>query len=371
VRRMAMSVVALHVVAKIVDYYITKYAAKPMEQLQNLVSQYAMGLKRLEDEEEQQQSEPASLSDVSPLAKRLADKKVRARRVLLRLQHAANRSKWISSTECALYVHTEQQHWTSHNEVPMFLTRAVYQQSECKRILSGDKTIITRAATAVDTTVVSYECVKAPGDGTHFARPHPRAARACAPDDINSSSGQPGDAPQLASVRGGPHKPASLSNIGNTCFMNALVQCCRQVVLRIPLELRPRSKQCPLASMLEPQAGVPGGVEHWPCWKWLPTGSQRDASHVLEMCLDSTAPLHGACEHAECYGRLLQELTSFELVRETLCANCPYTHEESQRHCILRVEPEGTIQASIDKALRSRCAGVPCQHIFPFPFATT
>ena len=48
VKHMAMSVVALHVVARVVDYYITKYAAKPMEQLQNLVTQYALGLRRLE-----------------------------------------------------------------------------------------------------------------------------------------------------------------------------------------------------------------------------------------------------------------------------------------------------------------------------------
>ena len=33
VRRLAMSVVTLHIVARIVDYYITKCAAKPMEQL--------------------------------------------------------------------------------------------------------------------------------------------------------------------------------------------------------------------------------------------------------------------------------------------------------------------------------------------------
>ena len=51
VKHMAMSVVALHVVARVVDYYITKYAAKPMEQLQNLVTQYELGLRRLELEE--------------------------------------------------------------------------------------------------------------------------------------------------------------------------------------------------------------------------------------------------------------------------------------------------------------------------------
>jgi hypothetical protein len=57
VRRMALSVVALHVAAKQIDYYITKYAAKPMEQLQNLITQYALGLKRLEQEEEEEEEE--------------------------------------------------------------------------------------------------------------------------------------------------------------------------------------------------------------------------------------------------------------------------------------------------------------------------
>ena len=47
VAQMAVSIVALHVAATIVDYYITKYAAKPMEQLQNLTTQYAVG--RLQD----------------------------------------------------------------------------------------------------------------------------------------------------------------------------------------------------------------------------------------------------------------------------------------------------------------------------------
>ena len=51
VRRMAYSVVALHVASHNCDYYITKYATKPLEQLQNLVTQYAVGLRRLEVEE--------------------------------------------------------------------------------------------------------------------------------------------------------------------------------------------------------------------------------------------------------------------------------------------------------------------------------
>ena len=121
VQHMAMTVVALHVAAKIVDYYITKYAAKPMEQLQNLVTQYALGLRRLELEEAEadKQLKAAEASKVMKLVAPVSDWKARGRRILLRLQYSANRSKWISSTEATLYAHTEQQHWTSHHEMPV------------------------------------------------------------------------------------------------------------------------------------------------------------------------------------------------------------------------------------------------------------
>ena len=52
VRRIAMTVVALHCARNTIYYYITEYAAEPMEQLQNLITQYALGLRRLELEEE-------------------------------------------------------------------------------------------------------------------------------------------------------------------------------------------------------------------------------------------------------------------------------------------------------------------------------
>ena len=39
-----------------VDYYITKYVTKPMEQLQNLTTQYALGMRRLEEKEEREKA---------------------------------------------------------------------------------------------------------------------------------------------------------------------------------------------------------------------------------------------------------------------------------------------------------------------------
>ena len=63
-----MTIVALHVVATIVDYYITKYAAKPMEQLQNLTTQYALGMRRLEEKEEREQAQRVQTGDVPQAA---------------------------------------------------------------------------------------------------------------------------------------------------------------------------------------------------------------------------------------------------------------------------------------------------------------
>lgn len=130
VRRMAYSVVALHVAASNCDYYITKYQAKNMEQLQNLTKQYALGLRRLE-EEEALAARQAGDAYVAPTA---AD---RARRITLRLQTAANRCTWVSSTEAAILVETGDTFWTSHNEVAAFLGKPTFMLQECRRLLHG------------------------------------------------------------------------------------------------------------------------------------------------------------------------------------------------------------------------------------------
>ncbi len=94
-----------------------------MEQLQNLITQYALGIRRLEDDEARERAQATAENPHQ------VDPKRRAKRVALRLQFAANRSSWVSSTECALFVHTEQTHWASHNEIRVFLGRPLYKIS--------------------------------------------------------------------------------------------------------------------------------------------------------------------------------------------------------------------------------------------------
>ena len=81
------------------DYYITKYGTKALEQLQNLIAQFALGLRRLEQDEEREQS----TSDPSVLENPTSYKQ-RARRVTLRLAMAANRATWTSCCEMALFI---------------------------------------------------------------------------------------------------------------------------------------------------------------------------------------------------------------------------------------------------------------------------
>ena len=125
IRRCAYNIVAMHVASFNTDFYITKYATKPMEHLQNAVSCLALGLKRLEVEEETGQQ---------PF-----EEKCRAKRVTLRLAAASNRCAWVSTTELASTLLTEGHCWTSHNEIPLFLARTWFLINEAKRILQGSR----------------------------------------------------------------------------------------------------------------------------------------------------------------------------------------------------------------------------------------
>ena len=89
----------------------------------------------------------------------VVDPKVRAKRVTLRLQMAANRSSWISATEAALYVHCEQSHCITHQEVPVFLSRVWFLMNECQRVLQGSRGTLLSAAT-VPITTIDYTCVR-------------------------------------------------------------------------------------------------------------------------------------------------------------------------------------------------------------------
>ena len=101
-RAAAHSMLAMWQAAHNTDYYITKYGTKALEQLQNLIGQFALGLRRLEVEEQQERD----AGDAAVLAQQ-QDYKRRARRITLRLAMAANRATWASCCEMALFIRTK------------------------------------------------------------------------------------------------------------------------------------------------------------------------------------------------------------------------------------------------------------------------
>jgi hypothetical protein len=128
-RRCFHSIVAMHQAAHNCDFYITKYQGKPMEQLQGLLSHIAVGLRRLEVEDEAADTERSA--------------EERARKTTLRIATAANRCSWCSVCELACYITTGALARKTHVPVAIFLSRPMYMLQECRRLLQrGDQILL-------------------------------------------------------------------------------------------------------------------------------------------------------------------------------------------------------------------------------------
>ena len=353
VKRMALSMVALHVAANIVDYYITKYVAKPMEQLQNLITQYALGLRRLEDEEaadRRLEDEEAADQQTSK-----TDPKVRAKRVMLRLQMAANRSSWISSTEAALFVHCGEGHFITHQEVPVFLSRVWYLMHECQRVLQGSHGTVLTAAT-VSITTIDYACTRVQsskriGNERHAHEPSAttESPRTSEVNGIGSTAMSTRDDVHLAGSAaalmptGTKPKPPSLQNLGNTCYLNAISQCFRQVIRQATWHDATSSSPCPFAEALRAETAS----MQWRCWRYFPPGRQRDASEVLEDCMDPTHIMHNGCRQDTCYARWLRACSRLTLRLTTTCCSCEHVHVDVRDDIVLHVPAVNSVEESL------------------------
>ena len=137
-REAAHSMLAMWQAAHNTDYYITKYGTKALEQLQNLIGQLALGLRRLELEEQQERD----AGDAAVLAQH-QDYKRRARRITLRLAMAANRATWASCCEMALFIRTKAHVRKTYFPRDIYLSRLAFLSHTCLRLLnSGDSFLL-------------------------------------------------------------------------------------------------------------------------------------------------------------------------------------------------------------------------------------
>ena len=132
-RRCFHAMVAMFQASHNCDYYITKYHAKPMEQLQSLLANIALGLRRLAAEDEVTES----ASVVQPPE--------RARKVTLKIASAANRSSWCSCCEMATFIKTGALARKTHRPVAIFLSRPLYLYEQCRRLLQSSHEMLLEA----------------------------------------------------------------------------------------------------------------------------------------------------------------------------------------------------------------------------------
>ena len=127
-RRTFHTIVAMFQAAHNCDYYITKYHAKPVALLQSLLTNIALGLRRLEAEDE-----AAEACGEQPVN----DAKERARRTTLKIANAGNRSSWCSCCEMACFIKTGSLARKTHRCIAIFLSRPKYLFEECRRLLQS------------------------------------------------------------------------------------------------------------------------------------------------------------------------------------------------------------------------------------------
>ena len=169
---------------------ITNYATKPLEQLQNLVTQYAVGLRRLEVEEAEALAQATARGqDLQP------DLQRRARRVLLKLHSSANRCHWFSCTELATFLKTGDTCWASHSVRPLFLSRHTFMLHECQRLLEKRTPGILEAPPVALNTVEFAPAPPAPHTAAAAARSNSAPQdKACSQQGDNDADDEDEDA---------------------------------------------------------------------------------------------------------------------------------------------------------------------------------
>lgn len=98
----------------------------------------------------------------------------------------------------------------------MFTSRPFFLICDCKRSLSSGKKMLTRTAPSAQFAQMAFE------------RKVASLPRSSLPAD---------DGRDLA------NKPKRMANIGNTCYADALLQCCKHMLARISLDRLPKSDE--------------------------------------------------------------------------------------------------------------------------------
>ena len=131
------------------DYYVTKYASKMNQTLKPIMDQLAAGIERLAAERAREDESAAEAARAlaplpvgaqgaePPRKRRRGAYYARARRTVMRLATAANRSVWMSFSEIYIILTTGNDCLQTHMQHTLFCKRLLFMMEECRRALAG------------------------------------------------------------------------------------------------------------------------------------------------------------------------------------------------------------------------------------------
>ena len=132
-----MSVAAAARAAHCVDFYHHQIQQQETSVLQSVDVPAGHVFNNLEAEEQKERQAQVAASDQDCRLSAAVDPKRRARRVLFRICHAANRSFWLSCTELYVILVTGGAGWQTHMEKVLFLAKVVFMAQQTKRVLTN------------------------------------------------------------------------------------------------------------------------------------------------------------------------------------------------------------------------------------------
>ena len=137
-----------------IDFYITKYVAKPLSTLKPVLDQFKQAMLQMEH---------SNASTTASMMNEQEQIKMKAKKTLLKIAHAANGCHWQSATELATIIMTGGDMLQTHTTHTVFCKQVIYMLHQAKAVLLREETVETcQSDLAMDSVHVNLHCAQEP-----------------------------------------------------------------------------------------------------------------------------------------------------------------------------------------------------------------
>ena len=166
-----------------IDFYITKYVAKPLTSMKPIMAQFHKALDRLESEI------TTSLPGNVPVEMTFQQK---AKKTLLKIANAANACHWHSATELAVILMTGGDMLQTHAVQTVFCSQLIYMLHKAKELVvqggeDGKEDVCDEANVGLVTVPVPVSAVRTNKNADSDAETDPRHSDSGSDSDSNQS----------------------------------------------------------------------------------------------------------------------------------------------------------------------------------------